>query len=558
MAQKEAADQNFKNMLVTSAKYVVGTMIGKTPEMLDSFVASVKKHTPMFSKSQWTSWCNDLVNKKIIDPNTANTLKTLTEYDQPWAFVLTLMATVKVKMADLDAVLNIYSLDKQYDLMGNATPHPAPVDNLVRAMIIDPGRATENRAEMKKHGYNDMQIDNIILSYYRTTDENTLRTQYLRGIINESRLYERMRELGYTDQRTSEIVQTWTLLPSPQDLFTMVAKEAFEPDMYRTLGLDAEFPTEQVEWLKKQGISEAWARKFWIAHWDQPSIGQGFEMLHRGVIDKATLDLLFRAVEIPSFWRDKLTRIAYNPYTRVDTRRMHELGVLNEEELVKAYMDQGYDSEKAVKMAQFTIQYNAEHEKQLTRSAILESYRENLITRVQAAALLREQDYSDDLANYYIELEDFNRDKKIREQYIDNTRERYLLSQMTLSQARTTLTQLGLRTDTIDSLIDTWELDKYKYDSIPSKSDLDRFLIKGIISEGEYRMYMARHGFSALITDWYLRDLQGERDVRGRGPSRSDLEEFYKKKIIDEASWRREMKSLGYNDKYIDMYYKAI
>ena len=81
----------------------------------------------------------------------------------------------------------------------------------------------------------------------------------------------------------------------------MVAKEAFEPDIYTTLGLDEEFPSEQVKWLEDQGISEEWARKYWIAHWDQPSIGQGFEMLHRGVIGPATLDMLFRAIEIPSF-----------------------------------------------------------------------------------------------------------------------------------------------------------------------------------------------------------------------------------------------------------------
>ena len=558
MSTQDAAEKSNANFLWKIADKIAAAFIVRLPGSVQGIYDASKGLVPAFTNEGWDNWANRLVTDGLIDQDTADRLKPLARYSFPWGGILMILTLLKVKMTDMSTTLDVYALDRQYDVMARTTPHPAPVDNLVRSMIIDPGRATENRAELKKHGYSDLQIDNIILSYYRTVDEGTLRTLFLRGIIDTSKLYERMRELGYTDQRTSEVIQTWVVLPGPQDLFMMVAKEAFEPDIYTTLGLDEEFPSEQIKWLEQQGISQEWARKYWIAHWDQPSIGQGFEMLHRGVIDNATLDMLFRAIEIPSFWRDKLTQIAYRPYTRVDTRRMHDLGVLTDQELIESYMAQGYDAEKALKMANFTIKFNAEGNAQLTRSAILESFRESLITHSQAVALLMEQDYSEDLATYYLELEAFRRDKKLRDQKIDNLRDQFLLSQISKSAVRDQLNQLDLRGEKVDSLMETWALDAYKYASLPSKSDLDSFLTKGIITEGQYRDYMARHGFSATLTSWYLEDMQPGKGVRDRLPTKADLGKWYKKNVILQPRYRSEMALLGYSDEYIDIYFNAL
>ncbi|KKL65416.1 hypothetical protein LCGC14_2155210, partial [marine sediment metagenome] len=323
MGLEEAANKNTQSFVMRVANRIAGSFVDVAPNLAFNIIGAWEKLTVFFSNEAWDNWCNRQATDGYIDQDTAESLKPMSRYRFPWGGVLMMLTLLKVRMTDLNAVLEIYELDRQYDLMGQTTPHPAPVDNLVRSMIIDPGRATENRAQLKKHGYSELQIDNIILSYYRTVDEGTLRTLFLRGIIDTSRLYERMRELGYTDTRTAEIIQTWVVLPGPQDLFMMVAKEAFEPDIYTTLGLDEEFPSEQIKWLEQQGISQEWARKYWIAHWDQPSIGQGFEMLHRGIIDVSELDMLLRALDIMPFWRERLTRIAFRRLSRVDIRRMY-------------------------------------------------------------------------------------------------------------------------------------------------------------------------------------------------------------------------------------------
>jgi len=554
MAQDEASKKAHENTLWKIAGNVISKYYEFLPNLIKTQWDELQKQFPTPGEQTWEAWAQHLVNTDRMDQDTANEIKKLINYPFPLNVIYFIGAVMSVTRTELEAVMSVYSLDKQYDVLGNTTPHPAPVDALVRSMMIDPGRATENRRELKKHGYSDEQIDNVILAQYRTIDDNTLRTLYLRGIISESRLYERMRELGYTDTRTREVIQTWEILPGPQDLFTMVAKEAFEPDIYRTLGLDQEFPTEQVEWLEKQGINRGWAEKYWIAHWDQPSIQQGFEMLHRGVINPSELDMLFRAVEIPRYWRDRLTQIAYQPYTRVDVRRMHDLGVLDDQDLIRAYMDLGYDPDRALNMARFTIEYNAGNEKELTRSTILVSYKEGVLSRSDARGLLTDQGYSDDLADYYLEYQDYERSKQLQDKQIEAARDEYLLNRRSLPETRGVLNRLGLQGDMIDALLTEWELDQYKYQITPTKSELDRFLAKGIIDEGQWRNIMTRLGYTHQYIQWYWDDIVNEREGSTRKPTKAELKTWLNKEMITEAQYRDEMRGLGYADKYINLY----
>ena len=556
MAQDEASKKSHENMAFKIASNVAQGFFKIGPQRITQIFKEVEKLTPGMSGGKWDDWCDGLAAEPnpLCDQDTANTIKEFSDQKFPWGAILMVMTILKVRMADLEAVMNIYTLDRQYKYMGKTTPHPAPVEALIRSAIIDPGRTTENRVQLKKHGYDEEQINNLFLAAYRTLDEGTLRILYLRDEIDETRLYERMRELGYTDTRTGEMVKTWRVIPGPQDLLHMTAKEAFEPEMYTRLGLEDDFPSEHLSAMASHGVSEYWARKWWIAHWDQPSIGQGFEMLHRDEATLEEIDLLFRAVEMPPYWRQKLINIAYRPLTRVDVRRMFEMDIMDEQQVFDSYRFHGYNVENADFMTRFTVAYKNSHEKELTRGAILESYNEGMISRTEAMNLLLEQDYSNDLADYYLTLEDFNRGKDLQKQRIANTRDELLINRITAGTARTRLNQMGLRGETIDMYLETWELDRYQFQALPSKGELDNFLLKGIITQGQWRDVMHRHGYSGPHVQWYLDEMQRELEVTRRMPTKADLIKWFKANSITEAEYREDMGRLGYAEKYINLY----
>ena len=162
----------------------------------------------------------------------------------------------------------------------------------------------------------------------------------------------------------------------------MAVREVFNPVIVEKFGQDEDFPEQFAEYAAQQGISRFWAEKYWEAHWVLPSVQMGYEMLHRRVIDMETLKQLLAAQDIMPGWRDALIDISYKPYTRVDIRRMHDVGVLNDDEVYESYLDLGYSPDKAKNMTEFTIRLNdpdpddIDSLEGLTRAAIINSFKD--------------------------------------------------------------------------------------------------------------------------------------------------------------------------------------
>jgi len=178
-----------------------------------------------------------------------------------------------------------------------------------------------------------------------------------RGLIDDNTYKSIMYKHGFNDGMITKLEQAMLYYPSPSDLVRFAVREVYTPSIVSQYGLMEDLPQQFLTEAQKSGLSEEAARAFWAAHWELPSITQAFEMLHRGVITQNELMTLLRTQDVMPYWRDKLIAISYNPYTRVDARRMYELGVLSEQELKRAYMDLGYDNQHADKLTLWTKLY---------------------------------------------------------------------------------------------------------------------------------------------------------------------------------------------------------
>jgi len=236
---------------------------------------------------------------------------------------------------------------------------------------------------------------------------------------------------------------------------------------------------------------------------------------------------------------------------------MHELGVISTEELVKAYQDLGYDAEKAVKMAEFTIRYNAEGDNSLTRSAILGSFHDDLISRRDALELLKSQNLSEDAADFYLTIEEYKIAQGNVKIYTDTLKDRFLLGVDSESEARSALNKLGLRGTKTEALLENWKIDIYKYQALPTKAELNTMLINKIITEGKWREIMTRLGYSYEHQSWYLKLIEREIKVSPASPTKTELLSWYKKKLISEQVLREELRAMGYNESYINLYVKS-
>lgn len=246
-------------------------------------------------------------------------------------------------------------------------------------------------------------------------------------------------------------------IPPVQDLITMAVREAFTPEIAGRFGQYEGLPEAYVEAAAKKGLTKEWAERYWAAHWSLPSIQQGFGMLHRGIIGQADLNLLMRALDIMPFWRDKLMALSFKPLTRVDVRRMHLLGTLDEGGVKRAYLDVGYNDRNAGLMTDFTVRYNRRSLAGFTTRDAIAAYINRYIEAGQATAILRDIGTKAAEIPNIMRLASFKRDWNSKDEAIKAIRNRYTKGLRNAAQTRSALTQQNLAGDYVSTLMAQWE-----------------------------------------------------------------------------------------------------
>ncbi|MBA7670226.1 hypothetical protein ES703_78371 [subsurface metagenome] len=347
----------------------------------------------------------------------------------------------------------------------------------------------------------------------------------------------------------TKLLKVTEVIPGATDIIAFAVREVYSPEIAEAFGqyeeLDAVYDKAKLD-IDAIGMTKETFAKYWAAHWLLPSIMQGFEMLHRGVIpakataaDPLSLERLMVALDIMPAWRDKLTAISYSPYTRVDVRRMHQIGVLDDDAVFTAYADAGFSpfapgcehetvaeafgcprcrhESKVGHMLDFTIIYNYEppeveqtetdqrkaKERDLTKADILSGLRDGLLVEGESTTALLALGYDESEVAYYIARVDYQKDK--------------------------------------DELADTLH---YLHDAY----------IKGVIDFAAVTDELGKQNLPAKMTEYYLKIWDLEKIARTNKPTKAELMAFLRKKIIDMETWQTEMTGLGYPNRYIEWY----
>jgi len=296
-------------------------------------------------------------------------------------------------------------------------------------------------------------------------------------------------------------------IPPVADIITMAVREAFTPAIAEKFGQYQDFPPDLELYAGQKGLSEDWAKRYWAAHWALPSPQQGFEMLHRGVIDRSELDMLLRASDVMPFWRGKLTAIAYRPLTRVDVRRMYKEGVLNEREVFESYQDQGYDDENAERMAEFTVKQTLSSLSKFTSSDIIKAFTNRMIDRGAATSMLRDIGVRPEDTSYIISTAEYKRLWAFTDDQIAGIRNLYKKRIYNEDQTRDRLAGLNLPSEQINVLMQQWFYDKVEeLDATWSTAQTLKFLKRNLITSDRARQELYLNGYTEERIDIYLRD----------------------------------------------------
>lgn len=392
----------------------------------------------------------------------------------------------------------------QYEVEQVVETYRPPPETLVQMMNRgDKGRAWLQSYVTELGVSSELEQTYVDLVANRVPD-NVWGNAYLRGDIGEPELRAELSKRSMPTQDIDIFVSLLQIIPGPQDLIRMAVREAWNDQTATTFGYDADFPTEFGEWAEKIGLSKDWARRFWRAHWELPGVREGFEMLHRRIINDDELKTLLLARDIPVFWRDRLIKLSYNPYTRVDVRRMFAAGVVSVQEVYDNYRDIGYDDEHANKLTDWTIEEYGETGRELTKSDVIASYTDNIINEGQAIAMLDALGYVQAEILILLARADLKRQARYEKELTETVRVAFVGRRIQEDKVFAQLSALNPPAGFIEERLTIWRLQRERNLTRPSKADLKKLWIQGVIDDVTLKEEMLGRNYTNKYTDWYI------------------------------------------------------
>ena len=325
-----------------------------------------------------------------------------------------------------------------------------------------------------------------------------------RGDITEAQFNDELADMGYNEQRRQRLKTLAGQIPSVSDFIRMSVREVFTPATAELYGQYEDYPSDLDKFAKMAGLDVKYAKYYWAAHWELPSYTQGIDMYHRGIIDFNGLKTLLKSLDVMPYWRERLIKLAETPYTRVDVRRMYQAGVLDADEVARAYMDLGYSEDKAKKMTQFVISGVKGKDKSLTKAELIQAYEEGLTSKEELYKTLGTIGYSDDEIELMLSLSDMKKARKYTTQYINALKGEYLNARIDEGKARIELNKLGLKADALDEILSSWKLEVQPNITIPTKAELLKWYTAKLIDKKTVKEMLRQHGYADRWIDLYL------------------------------------------------------
>jgi hypothetical protein len=415
-------------------------------------------------------------------------------------------------MAVLGAVIELvrYAVNRVTD------PYRVPFQVAWLGALRNPSIPKITSGDLWDQGLSNERIELLKqVSATRTNFDQTMMLM-LRGEVSEAAARDELIKQGWDSVSLDHAIKLTQLIPGPNELIGMAVKEAWDDTFAAMAGTDQGLPGEFVQWARKQGLSDDWCKRYWRAHWQLPSAQMGFEMLHRGIITQAQLDSLLKALDISPFWRPLLTKIAYNPYTRVDTRRMYNMQIIDRDGVKRAYLDQGYDEEHAENLTEFTIRDATGGDTEATKSDILSGYTTGMLSRDEAIDWLMGLDYPRNIAEFYLANQDAKKAEARKVKRTAAIKKFYIGGEITSAEASTGLTGLGLAGGEITESLDDWQIEHDAKTERPTSSQLEVFLKQDIITEREYRDGLKALSFQQKYIDMFTASTLAEKAEAAR------------------------------------------
>jgi len=388
-------------------------------------------------------------------------------------------------------------------------------ERVFRSHLIDPGTAVLmlQRGIISQADYelvmamNGVQND-VIPSYQKLgkplLDDTTLTQLMWRGEITEFNVGTELKKRGMTEQQIEQWKTIRHLIPSPNALISIAVREGFNDTVAARFGYDEDYPLEAATWAKMQGMDEKFFKASWRAHWTLPGLVQVREMYHRDIIDIDDVRVYLKAADLPIFWRNAIIKWMDRVVTRVDARRMYDLGIWDEARVFAHHKELGYNDDDATDMTMWVALNYMSDDRDLTKSDILTMYQDGILNTLEATTYLTALDYKPQAIELLLVHRDLKRDEAYERQIISNVKALFIGGLYDRTDVFAQFGKLATPDAVIKQSLAVWDLEKERKVAVPTTTQLRDMVLEGVITVDTFITEMRNKKYPDKYINWYI------------------------------------------------------
>jgi hypothetical protein len=176
---------------------------------------------------------------------------------------------------------------------------------------------------------------------------------------------------------------------------------------------------------------------------------------------------------------------------------------LTEPEVNRAYKDIGYNEDKAKRLTDFTVALNAPKTAddetgltELSRSSIINFFKDGLLTGPRAKEMLVALGFSDDAANLFLASAELDEERAERKEEITLITDLVKAGVLSLADAEARFGRLGLEQGEVAKTIRLLLREQQRRTKLPSRGEAERMFKAGAISLDDYEELLTSFGYS--------------------------------------------------------------
>ncbi|RLC77719.1 MAG: hypothetical protein DRI61_11010 [Chloroflexi bacterium] len=396
------------------------------------------------------------------------------------------------------------------------------------------GKIDDNvfKTDLKSQGFAE-EKHSVLYDYYKPKLPPTALLEAEKRIEKlDYDVTQALKDAGFNDKEINILRELSYAYPSPTDFIRFAVRDVFTKDTKTQEALSAEFPEDIVPYAEKAGMRRDVLMWYWKAHWELPSPTQVYEMLHRLNPDvlrvrgeayremgleldklettKETVEFYLKQADYDRRWRQRLLAISYNPLTRVDLRRIYELGLVDDNELLARLMEVGYTKKDAQLLVEFYKTFRQEEARTFAKTEIKYLLYYGIINEAEAKVMLERLGYTEEDAKTMIELWKVKLAEKDMRETQKFVRDAYALGEITRTEAERILREVGLSEEVIGVVLDKEDKRRLKSQKLPSPTTVVKWLKTGVITKEKAREILRSINVKEEYIEYYIKEAEVE------------------------------------------------